>query len=224
MALAQTSQPSQPEPPAIVTQGLATLKRAPDRAWVSIAVESHEARAADARRQAATQMTAVQNALKTAGIPADAIKTSDFSLQTRNDWNEGRSRITGYIVRNQIEVRVDNIEKLTDVIDTTASQKTSNTLTATIANIRYDLKNSVAVEQEALGLAVKEAMARAQAIASAMGRNVGAVLRVEDQRQSEPRPPIMFAARAAAVDGPSTPITPNEIEIKSSVSLTVRIQ
>ena len=222
VALAQTPQP---EMPAIVTQGLATLKRPPDRAWVSIAVESHEGRAADARRQAATQMTTVQNAVKTAGIPADSIKTTDFSLQTQTEWDGTRSRIIGYVVRNEIEVRVDNIEKVTDVIDTTASLKTSSTLTVTISNVRFDLKNSAVVEQEALGLAVKDALARAQAIASAMGRGVGPVIRVEDQRQSEPRPPIMFAARSAAsVQAESTPITPNEIEIRSSVSLTVRIQ
>jgi uncharacterized protein len=220
------AQAPQPDPPAIVAQGLATLKRAPDRAWVSVAVESREGKAADARRQAATQMTTVQNAVKMAGIPADAIKTTDFSLQTQTEWDGTRSRISGYVVRNEIEVRVDSIDKVSDVIDATASLRTSNTLTVTISNVRFDLKNAAAVEQETLGMAVKDAMARAQAISAAAGRSLGPILRVVDQRQPEsPERPIMFAQRAAvAAQGQSTPITPNEIEIRSSVSVTVGIR
>src|SRR5688572_30036345 len=93
VASAQTT--PAPEPPGIVTQGVATLKRPPDRAWVSVTVESRQAKAADARREAATQMTTVQAAIKAVGIPADAIKTTNYSLQPQIEWDGGRSRITG---------------------------------------------------------------------------------------------------------------------------------
>ena len=47
-ALAQTPAP---QTPVIVTQGEAVVKRAPDRAWLTVATETRDARAAEARRR-----------------------------------------------------------------------------------------------------------------------------------------------------------------------------
>jgi len=228
MTAVASAQSPPPEPSVIVTQGAATLKRAPDRAWVSIAVEARQGKAADARREAATQMSALQTAVKAVGIAADAIKTTNFSLQPQMEWDGTRNQIRGYLVHNQIDVRVDNIDKVSDVIDAAGSQKTSGVLSVTISGVRFDLKNSEAIEQEALALAVKEALARAQAIAAALTRPLGPVIRVEDQRQPQqpPRIPFPMAARAVAGDAAiaNTPIEPNEIEIRSTVSLTMGIR
>lgn len=227
MTVVASAQTPSPELPTIVTRGEATLKRAPDRAWVSIAVESHQAKAADARREAATQMTTVQTAIKAVGIPADAIKTTGYSLQPQMEWDGTRSKIREYVAHNQIEVRVDNIDQISDVIDAAASVKTSLILTASISSVRFDLKNPERTEQEALGAAVKDAMARAQAIAAGLSRSLGPVIRVEDQRVEQiPRIPYTMATRVAvsAAQAPSTPIDPNEIEVRAVVSLSVRIQ
>jgi hypothetical protein len=195
---------------------------------VSITVESRQSRAADARREAATQMTTVQAAIRAVKIPADAIKTTNYSLQPQMEWDGGRSRITGYVVHNQIEVRVDNIDQVSEVIDAAASVKTSLVLTVAISSVRFDLKNPENFEQEALTLAVKDAMARAQAIAAGLSRSLGPVIRVQDHRVSDqPRPmPYMMSTRAAVGPEqlPSTPIAPSEIEVHASVSVTVRIQ
>jgi len=216
-----------PDPPSIVTQGVASVKRAPDRGWVSIGVEARESKAADARTKAATQMTTVQTAIKALGIPADAIKTTSFSLQPQVEWNEGKSRLNGYLVRNEISVRIDNIDRVSDVIDAAGSVRTSSTLSVSIAGVRFDLKNADIVEQETLGLAVKDAMARAQAIATGAGRSLGPILRIEEQRQVElPMPKAMYArglATTVAVDAP-TPIEPNEIEVRATVVVTMGIR
>jgi len=66
--------------PAIVTHGEATMRRPPDRAWLTVSIEVRDARSADARQKAADAMTSLQNALKATGLPADAIRTVGFSL------------------------------------------------------------------------------------------------------------------------------------------------
>ena len=63
----QTAPPSQ-QPPVIVTRGEASLKRAPDQAFVSIAAEARAASPAEAQRNAADSMKAVQAAISKAGI------------------------------------------------------------------------------------------------------------------------------------------------------------
>ena len=67
---------SPPDVPVVVARGQATIKRAPDQAWVAIAAEGRAATPAEAQRVAAGGMTAVQAALAKAGLPADAIKTT----------------------------------------------------------------------------------------------------------------------------------------------------
>ena len=220
MVHAQTAAPQ--GPPVIVTQGSAVVKRAPDRAWISIATETREPRAADARRRGAEAMIAVQSALKSAGVAADAIRTTGYSLAPEEVWNAGRRTIKGYLVRNQIEVRVDDLDKLGEVLDATDSAKSTM---LTVTGPRFDLKDPQAAESEALRMAVEEGMQRARAIAAGARRTVGVILRVEEHGGSVGPPPMpMF--RTAAVDAAQaqTPITPGEIEIRAQVTLTVELK
>jgi uncharacterized protein YggE len=216
-----------PEMNVIVTQGAATVKRTPDRAWVSIAAEGRAAKAADARSQAATQMTTVQAAIKAAGIPADAIKTTSFSLQPQMVWDGKQSRPGDYVARNQIDVRVDNLDVLSAVLDAAGSVRTTGNLLVSITGVRFDLKNPDSVEQEALNLAVQDAVSRARTMAAAGGRSTGPVIRMEEQRQWTPERPVpmmMMRAQAAADVAVQTPIEPNEVEVRATVTVTVRLQ
>lgn len=224
--LAVLAQAPAPEMNVIVTQGTATVKRTPDRAWVSVAAEGRAGKAADARTQAATQMTTVQAAIRSAGIPADAIKTTSFSLQPQMVWDGKQSRPGDYVARNEIDVRVDNLDVLSAVLDAAGSVRTTDSLFVSITGVRFDLKNPNAVEQEALTQAVQDAVSRARTMAAAGGRSVGPVLRMEEQRQWTPERPIpmMMRAQAAADVAVSTPIEPNEVEVRSTVTVTVRLQ
>ena len=81
--------------PVIVTTGHATVKRAPDQAWVSIAAETRAAGSADAQRLNAEAMQAVMAALARAGMPAESIRTTGYSLQPDMEYvNEiGRAHV-----------------------------------------------------------------------------------------------------------------------------------
>ena len=82
-ANAQTSSPQ--EPPVIVAQGEATVRQAPDVAWVQIAVEARGAKPEEARQNAADAMTAVLGALK-ATVPANSIRTSTLAVTPEMDY------------------------------------------------------------------------------------------------------------------------------------------
>jgi len=230
-AFAQTAGP--PPEPQITTQGDAVLKLAPDQAWVSMTVEARDGKAAEARKQAAALMTTVQTALKAAGIPADAIKTVSFSLQPQMEWQANRARVKDYLARNEINVRVDNLDLIGDVLDSAGSLKTPASSSIAIGGLRFDVKDRESAERNVLGMAVKDALRRAQAIAAGAGRSPGSIIRIEDQRMDSTRPEPIFMARgavamsadagrggAAAID---TPITPGEIEFRGRVTLTIAI-
>jgi uncharacterized protein YggE len=216
---AQTPVSSQP---VIITQGEAVLKRAPDQAFLPVATAQRETQPVEARRRSAETMTAVQAALKAAGVPADAIRTTGYSLTPDNEWVGGRSTIRGYVARNQIEVSVDNLDRLPAVID---AVNVSRTAGLSIIGPRFELKNRQAAENEALQRAVELAMERARAVSIGARRTVGPVVRIEAHAvDGMPRPMPMMERMAASRQDTPTPITPGEIEIRGTVTLTVEIR
>jgi uncharacterized protein len=207
----------------VITQGEATVKRTPDQAWLSIATETRETKAEDARRKSAEDMTTVQTAILATGLSADAIKTTGYWLTPEMEWNKGRGTVKGYIARNQIEVRIDNIERLGDVID--AADATRDT-TLTISHPRFVLKDQQAVETEALRLAVQAALVRAQVIAASALRGLGEIVRIEEQNLGSTyraEPFMLRSAMAKASDAVETPITPEDIEVRVQVTLTAEL-
>lgn len=221
--LAQADRPTQTQ--AIVSRGEGVIKRAPDRAWLSVATEVRAGRAPDARTQSAQIVTALTAALKGAGLADDAIRTTGYSLMPEMDWNNGRGTVRGYVVRNTLEVRVDDLDKLGDVIDAANSPKDAG---LSITGPRFDLKNLVAAEQDALKAAVDSAMRRAEAMAAGARRSLGPIIRVELEHVSPsgPGPRPMMAERTMMMSDKAveTPITPGEIEIRASVVVTLGIQ
>jgi uncharacterized protein YggE len=212
--------PTTPTTPTVVTEGSATVKRAPDQAWLTIATDTRDAQADAARRKSSASLRAVQDALRQAGLPADAIRTTGFSLMPDLEWNNGRSTVRGYVVRNQIEARIDALDRLGQVID--AVNATGDT-TVTISGPRFALKDQSEAEREALQQAVQAALARADAIAAGAHRAIGAIVKIEDHTVSGPAPRFMATEGMRAAQAP-TPITPGEIEIRAEVSLTVELR
>ena len=115
VALAQTAAPIT-EPPVVVTSGEGTVKRAPDQAWVTLAVESRAKTSREAQRLNADAMAAVMAKLK-AMLPADAVRTIAYDLQPEYDYANGRQTLRGYAARNALDVRVDELPKVGDVLD-----------------------------------------------------------------------------------------------------------
>lgn len=211
------------DPPSISTQGQASFKMAPDIAWVSVTAEARASKPGEAQRQAAESMVAVQAAFKALGLPANAFKTSQYALQPEMEYVNGSPRMKGYVARNTIEVRVDDIDKLGAVIDAAGASGA-----ASVTGMRFDLKNREAVEHDALRAAAKDGLARARAIADGFGQSIGAIIRVQDQRlYSAQAQPMALASRGGGVVAsppPPTPIEPGEIEIRAQMTVVVAIK
>jgi uncharacterized protein len=209
-----------PDVPAVIARGQATVKRAPDQAWVSISTESRATTPGEAQRLAADAMTSVQSALGKAALPADAIKTTGYSLQPDLEWNNGRSRVRGYIARNEIEVRVDALDKLGGVIDAAGASGATS-----MSGLRFDLKDRATIEREALRLAVQDAMARAKAMASGAGASLGNILKIDEHIEGPIPVPFMQARTMSAAPAQApTPITPSDVSIQAQVSVTIAIK
>ena len=191
---------------------------APDRAFVTIAAESRSKISADAQRLNADAMTAVMAKLQQAGVPKDAIRTVAYDLQPEFDYANGRQTLRGYVARNSIEVRLDDMARVGAVLDAAGSGGATS-----IGGIRFDLKARAAVERDALKQAVADARARADAAAEGAGRTIDRVIRIQEDGVPEmPRPMMRMAA--AVGGGAATPIEPSTMEIRARVTVTASLK
>jgi len=204
----------------IVTTGQGEVKRAPDRAWVAINAESRSKDPKEAQRINAASMNAVTEKLKGMNLGADAIRTTAYELHPEFDYANNRQTLRGYVARNSIEVRVDEITRIGDVLGVAVGSGATS-----VGGLRFDLRDRVGADREALRLAVQDARSRADAAAAVANVQVAGVLRIEEQRMFDPGPrPMMRQMAAEGMVGDAPPITPVMIEFRSTVTLTVMVR
>ena len=217
MAAAASAQPAPPD--VIVATGEAVVMRAPDRAFVTVTVETRAKAPRDAQRINAEAMTAVQQRLDQARVPKDAVRTRGYELQQEFDFTNGKRVPREFVARNAIEVRVDEVGRAGELLDVAVQSGATAT-----GGVRFDLRDREGAEREALRLAVADARARAEAAAAGAGRAIDRVIKVEDVRESGSPVPRPMLAMARVADAPSTPIEPGLIEIHARVTLTAAMR
>jgi uncharacterized protein YggE len=218
LSLATSAAAQSAEPPQVIVTGEGVVKATPDQAWVSIGAEIRSKVSKDAQQRNAEVMTAVIQKIGSFGIPKDAIKTTAIDLQLEFDYANGKQTPRGYVARNTVEVRVDELSKLGDVLDAVVASGASN-----IHGVRFDVKQRDQLEAAALQTAVKNASAKAQAIAAGSNRAVDRILKIEEISSGGPPVPMMRQMSMARADA-ATPVEAGELEIRAQVRLVVAIK
>jgi uncharacterized protein len=215
----QTTAP--PLEPTVVASGQGVVFAVPDRAWITIGAESRASNPREAHRLNADAMRPVQDKLKAAGIPAEAIRTSSYDVQYEWDFVNGKRVGRGYVARNTIEVRIDTVDRIGEYLEIAVGSGATS-----LGGIRFDLKDQAKLEREALRLAVADARAKAEAAAAGAGRAIDRILRIEEQGVVTPPMPIPMARQslqAAAADA-APPIAVGQSEIRARATVTAVIK
>ena len=213
--------PATSNEPVVVVSGEGLVRVAPDQAFVTLSVESRNRNPKEAQTQNATTMSAVQQKLSGLGLAKDAIRTLTVQLDLESDWVNGRQIPKGYVARNMVEIRADDVSRVGEIIDLAVSSGANN-----VHGVRFDVKQRESLEREALKRATADARARAEAAASGAGRTIDRVLRIEEpgSRPYAPAAPPMMMARAAEAGAAQTPIVASEIEIRATILLTATLK
>ena len=192
--------------------------QAPDVASVSAGVVTQAPNAQDAMRANATQMNAIFDALKAAGIQQRHIQTSQLSLNPQYDYqNRKQPRITGYEARNTVTAKSEDLDQVGPMIDALISAGANN-----VNGVNFGLKDSKAAKSDARREAVIDARRKAEEMASAAGVRLGRILDMsESSHQSSPRP--MMRAMAMESADASTPIAGGEQALSVTVTITYAI-
>ena len=210
---AASAQPAQPD--VIVATGEAVVRRAPDVAFITVAVETRAKSPRDAQRQNADAMTAVLKRITDAGVPRDALRTVGVRLEQEFDNANGRRVPRDFLARNALEITVSDIARAGEIADAAVQAGATS-----LDGIRFDIKDRAGAEREATRLAVVDARGRAEAAAAGAGRTVDRILKIESSGSnvSPPRPMFRMAAEAVTV------VEAGLIDVRADVTITVAMK
>ena len=213
-AMAQTAPQA---PPAVISvTGEATISVAPDQAQIDGGVTSEAKTAREASDANNAAMGKVLLALKSAGIEEKDFQTSRLSLQPQSAPNRpGPSTIVGYRASNRVTVRLREVAKLANVIDTMVGAGAND-----IGGINFMVSQASKLLDEAREQAIADARRKAEIYAKAAGVTLGAPLSISEEGAPGPMPYRKMVAGMAA----SAPVAQGEETLRIAVSVSWAIK
>lgn len=202
----------------ISVSGTGTVTLVPDVADVHVGVDIQRPTVKAARADAAAAMQGVVKALHAAGIAERDIRTTTLSLQPVYQYLPNASpRITGYEMRNGVVATIRDLDKVAAAIDGALGAGGT-----TLDGITFRLDDSTGAEAQARTSAMKEARAKADALATAAGVSIVGVASIAET--SAPTPwPVMYAAGAAKDAAVATPIAAGTSDVTVTVNVVYLI-
>ena len=201
--------------------GTGLVQVAPDTADVKLEVDVLRKTAQEAQAGNAEIMQKVVGTLIKLNIPKDKIQTSGFNLWPEMKYEPNQpSRIAGYRCRNQVIVTVEDLSRISRIIDAGIGAGAGN-----VQGLQFSRRDDLEFKKQALDKAVKEASAKAQAIAGAAGLKIKAVVSIAEKGVAVIQPvQNEFAVRAMAAGGAETPVSPGLIEIRGNVTIVYKVE
>ena len=201
--------------PTIAVNGAGEATVVPDRARLSIGVQTQAATAAEASSRNATLQRAVMDAIRGQGIAAEQISTSGYNVYPEQTYDQAtrRTRITGYNVQNTVTVELRQVAQVGPVLDAVLARGAN-----LVSSLQFYSSQAEAVRRQALQNAVQRARADAEAMASAAGGRLGDLVELSSEVSQPPRPMIAMAMRARVADAEPTPISEGTQTVNATVS------
>ena len=199
--------------------GSGTVTGTPDRVQITFSTETENPDVKTAQADNAAIMDKVVNALVTAGVSKDSMKTTGYTITPvyQDPGNILNPRIQTYQVTNTLQVTLNDVSLSGPVIDTAVANGVNQ-----VSSIQFMLSDAQALSlrNDALKLAVANARADADTVAGALGVNISGT---KDVDISQGYTPVVydntFAAGAMAKSAVPTPIQPGDITVTATVTV-----
>jgi uncharacterized protein YggE len=217
LAAAQTGAP---QPRTITVAGTATVVGEPDEARVQLTVQKSNPEMARARADAVAVVERFLALTRKLGIDPKKVRTTGAFVNPEYRWDEKDNRqiLMGYMVQRQLEVEVNDLDKLGALIEGAVDAGVNN-----VSPPMLDSSKRRELNRQALAAAAKDAEANARAVAETLGVRLGALRELTAGDATPPQPPMpmkmMRMEAAQAADGAAT-YTPGSLEFEARVNAT----
>ncbi|KHE71532.1 SIMPL domain-containing protein [Halobacillus sp. BBL2006] len=196
----------------ITVNGMGKVAARPNAATLKFGVETNDPELQVAQQSNANIISQITQALIQAGVPEHNIQTADYYIFPEYDYVDGKQQFRGYKVTHILSVTVEDISQTGAIIDLAVAQGANR-----VSNIEFTLKNPEKYYQEALRIALGQALAHAQTIANTMQLNLDQTpVRIIERGISNVSP-VRPTPKAEMMGAAATPIEPGEQEITAKV-------
>jgi len=212
----------------LATDGRGSVTLSPDEAQITVGVQTQASTAQAASTQNAAAIGQVITKLNSIGIANSSISTSTFYITAVYDYKSNPATITGYQATHSLLVTLQSADlsalgpKVSQVIDTSVGAGANQ-----VSQVYFTLSDSLmkTTNNQALQLALQDASARAQLMASTLGIKLSGVDTVTSTTSSPPRA-YTTASQAPNAGGgvASTSILPGNFTVTASVQVSYDIQ
>ena len=186
---------------------------APDVAIVTLAVSGEGKELGPARDDVNRRSSAVLAVLRKQKIADGDINAPDVGIHPQYDYRKGQQMV-GYRVSRQVTVKVRDLDRLGEVLDTVVAAGANELFGA-----QMSAADPSAAEHAALEAAMAAARAKAEVLAAAADVKLGRVARIEEDadRGDMPMPRMrMMGAMAEAVDA-GTEVATGDLTVTRSI-------
>lgn len=210
----------------ITGEGKVALR--PDIAVFTASVITQAKKISDAQAQNSARANAIVDFLKTRGVGARDIKTTAYNISPQYQYfnsppcsafpcpPQRPPEITGYEIRNTIEVKVRDIARADTLIDGVTTAGANE-----VGSLAFRVDDEDAAHAEARTRAIADARAKAGQIAQTLGVRLVRIVDYYDNVDT-PQPPMYEGGGAMMLKAASSapPIQSGEQEIRASVGVT----
>ena len=175
---------------AISAEGKVTAL--PDIATISIGLQTENRAVSAAQKDNTAKMNAIIGKIKSFGVAAEDIKTSNYSIYPQYDYVNGQRVDRGYTVMQNVDVKVRALEKIGDLLSA-AGELGANQ----VGGVAFTIDEPEELRQQARLKALETAKKKAQALADASGVRLGKVVGFSENEGYVPGP--LYYARDAAM-------------------------
>jgi len=194
----------------IESTGSAESRAAPDRATVTLSVQTRGLSAASVAATNARIQQRVLDTLASLGFRSPNVSTRSFNVAPNWDFGPQGRRQSGYVAHNAVMVRVTDLSRIGAIIDAALARGATGVDELAFASGAADSAERVAVRE-----ATAKARAEAEAMASALGGSLGPLLSASTMPDARGFPRIAAAGGMARME--NTPITPTDIVVMAMV-------
>lgn len=189
-----------------------------NEAVINLGVQTEDKTASEAIEENAADMTAVIEAIKKLGFTEDDFQTTSYTVYPNYNW-ELRT-VTGYTVRNMIQISIDDLDQVGPVIDAAGAAGANQ-----INGINFALSNEIAeeVKLNAHVAAIEDAERKAEVIAETLGLTIIGVQSVSVSSYSPARSYAVLDGAEMAIAAAPTPIVEGDLTINVTIHIVYLI-
>lgn len=204
------------QPRTIGVNGQGEVRAEPDRATVTLGVESRKPKLDDARAEVAKTVEAVLKLTRDLKVDPKLVQSTRINVQPEYNWNaqSNERSLIGYYVARQVEVELHDLEKLGQLLERATDLGVNQ-----MGDPRLDSSKRQDLVCEALAKAVVDARQNAEVIAKAAGAKLGAARTINANTEFTPPPMPMVRAMAMEAKAAGAPYQSGEMTFNATVNV-----